>query len=92
MTAIETAANLENLNRITNTTDDAKYMPVFPRASSLLLNSGNVVSSDRLKKRTNLNPEEEVNIFHSLKIGLVCRFINETSLNFETPSMKCVTD
>ena len=60
MTAIETAANLENLNRITNTIDDSKYMPVFPKASRLLLNSGNVVSSDRLKKRTNLNPEEEV--------------------------------
>ena len=65
MTAIETAANLDNLNRTTNngtTLDGTKYMPVFPKASRLLLNSGNVVSSDRLKKRTNLNPEEEVNL------------------------------
>ena len=60
MTAIETS-NLENLNKSNNTTiDDSKYLPIFPKATKLLLNSGNVVSSDRLKKRTNLNPEEEV--------------------------------
>lgn len=60
MTAIETN-NLENLNKSNNTTiDDSKYLPIFPKATKLLLNSGNVVSSDRLKKRTNLNPEEEV--------------------------------
>lgn len=35
--------------------------PVLAKATSLLFNSGNVVSSDRLKKKTNLNPQEEVN-------------------------------
>ena len=34
--------------------------PVLAKATSLLLNSGNVVSSDRLKKKTNLNPQDEV--------------------------------
>ncbi len=43
--------------------DEAKLEPVFPRASHLLFNSGNVVSSDRLKKRSNLNSQEEVSYF-----------------------------
>lgn len=66
MTAIETN-NLENLtNKLNGSSsmpvdDSSKYLPIFPKATRLLLNSGNVVSSDRLKKRTNLNPEEEVN-------------------------------
>ncbi len=50
--------NTENLKVANNATE--QQLPVFPKASRLLLNSGNVVSSDRLKKRTNLNPEEEV--------------------------------
>jgi len=54
--------NTENLKVANNATDQQQQqqLPVFPKASRLLLNSGNVVSSDRLKKRTNLNPEEEV--------------------------------
>lgn len=68
MTAVETN-NLENLAHKLNGSqsismvEDAKYLPIFPKATRLLFNSGNVVSSDRLKKRTNLNPEEEVNHF-----------------------------
>jgi hypothetical protein len=64
MNAIE-INNTENLKVSNNATDQQQQqqqqqLPVFPKASRLLLNSGNVVSSDRLKKRTNLNPEEEV--------------------------------
>lgn len=65
MTAVETN-NLENLAHKLNGSqsismvEDAKYLPIFPKATRLLFNSGNVVSSDRLKKRTNLNPEEEL--------------------------------
>lgn len=88
MTAIETAANLENLNRITNTTDDAKYMPVFPRASSLLLNSGNVVSSDRLKKRTNLNPEEELLEVVNNTLSCWLNNVNRTGLD-QSKSIEC---
>ncbi len=40
--------------------DENKLQPIFPKASHLIFNSGNVVSSDRLKKRTNLNSQEEV--------------------------------
>ena len=46
--------------------DDAKLEPVFPKASHLLFNSGNVVSSDRLKKRSNLNSQEEVSNFFQM--------------------------
>ena len=42
-------------------TDNSKSLPVFPKANNLLFNSGNVVSSNRLKKKTNQSPEEEVN-------------------------------
>lgn len=34
--------------------------PVLAKATSLLFNSGNVVASDRLKKKTNLNPQDEL--------------------------------
>lgn len=40
--------------------DPNRMEPLMPKATSLLFNSGNVVSSDRLKKRTNINPQEEV--------------------------------
>lgn len=46
-------------------TDNSKSLPVFPKANSLLFNSGNVVSSNRLKKKTNQSPEEEVSC-HSI--------------------------
>lgn len=42
--------------------------PVWPKATSLILNSGNVVSSDRLKKKTNLNPQDEVGLTKNIKI------------------------
>jgi hypothetical protein len=38
--------------------------PIIPKATHFFMNSGNVVSSDRIKKRTNLNPQEEVFFFH----------------------------
>ena len=60
MNAIE-INNTENL-KVATDQQQQQQLPVFPKASRLLLNSGNVVSSDRLKKRTNLNPEEEVRI------------------------------
>lgn len=40
--------------------ENSKSLPVFPKANSLLFNSGNVVSSNRLKKKTNQPPEEEL--------------------------------
>ncbi|CAF0754089.1 unnamed protein product [Brachionus calyciflorus] len=40
--------------------DLKKIDPILPKATSLLINSGNVVSGDRLKKRTNINPQDEL--------------------------------
>ena len=37
-----------------------QLVPIFPKASSILLNSGNIVVSGRLKKRTTQNPQDEV--------------------------------
>ena len=51
---------IENLSG-DNQSEDLRLIPVLPKATSLLFNSGNVVSSDRLKKRANLNPQEELN-------------------------------
>ncbi|RMZ94699.1 glutamate--cysteine ligase regulatory subunit-like, partial [Brachionus plicatilis] len=34
--------------------------PVIPKATSLLINSGNIVSADRLKKRSNTSPQDEL--------------------------------
>ena len=36
--------------------------PVIPKATSLLINTGNILSADRLKKRTNSNPQDEVSV------------------------------
>ena len=55
---------LGNLNTSLNgseANEDFRQEPSFPRATSILFNSGNVVQSDRLKKRTNLNPQDELN-------------------------------
>ncbi len=41
-------------------TENYKYLPVFPKASNMIFNSGNIVSSNRLKKKNNLSSEEEV--------------------------------
>lgn len=64
MTAIDTtySPRLDSLNDLNEKIDESKSIPLFPKATSLLFNSGNVVSSDRLKKRTNLNPQEEVSL------------------------------
>jgi len=42
-----------------------EYKPILSKATHFFMNSGNVVSSDRIKKRTNLNPQEEVIIFNT---------------------------
>ena len=70
MTAVATNS-FKNLPTNINM-DNSKYLPVFPKANSLLLNSGNVVSSNRLKKKTNQSPEEEVGyIFNFIMIILI---------------------
>ena len=46
--------------RSANTIEGLKYLPLFPKANSILFNSGNIVSSNRLKKKTNLSSDEEV--------------------------------
>ncbi len=43
------------------TTENIKYLPVFPKASNLIFNSGNIVSSNRLKKKSNISSDDEVN-------------------------------
>jgi hypothetical protein len=67
MTTLEYTPRLESLandaqlsERALNGADDIRIEPSFPKATTILFNSGNVVQSDRLKKRTNLNPQEEV--------------------------------
>lgn len=51
MTALEN--NQENV-------DNCELLPVFPKAGYLIFNSGNVVSSNRLKKKSNLASDDEV--------------------------------
>ena len=38
----------------------AESMPVFPKAATILLRTGNIVNWDRLKRKLNQNPTEEV--------------------------------
>jgi hypothetical protein len=49
------------MNQSETTETFKKTMPVIPKATHFFINSGNIVSSDRIKKRTNLNPQDEVN-------------------------------
>ena len=42
------------------TIEGAQTLPLFAKANSLLFNSGNIVSTERLKRRTNSNPQDEV--------------------------------
>lgn len=61
MTAVATS-DFENIATIEN----SRYMPVFPKANSFLFNSGNVVSSNRLKRKSNQNSEDELReVFNS---------------------------
>ena len=61
MTAVENFVSFKNENLSgKNQFDELKHSPIFPKATVLLFNSGNVASSDRLRKRTNLSPEDEV--------------------------------
>lgn len=64
-TAVEYSTNLltdkmTNLEQHEQPASNAE--PAFPKATTLLFNTGNVVQSDRLRKRTNLNPQDEVYI------------------------------
>lgn len=62
MATIETTPRLDTTTKHNeNLSDDKiKSEPFMPKATLLLLNSGNIVSSERIKKRTNLSPEDEV--------------------------------
>jgi hypothetical protein len=71
MTTFEYTAKIENLNGSKMNendingdgilrSEDFRSEPAFPKATSILFNSGNVVQSDRLKRRANINPQEEV--------------------------------
>ncbi len=41
--------------------DDSNLYPIFSKATSLLLNTGNIVSSKRIKKKTNnLQANDEI--------------------------------
>lgn len=62
MTAVATT-NIENLS---TSIENSRYLPLFPKANELFFNSGNVVSSNRLKKKTNQSSEDELNeVFNS---------------------------
>lgn len=57
MTALEN--NQENV-------ENFELLPVFPKAGYLIFNSGNVVSSNRLKKKSNLASDDElIEVFNS---------------------------
>lgn len=55
--AVETEKNYEN---IVKATDNSKYLPLFPKANAFLFNSGNIVSSNRPRKKTNQSSNDEV--------------------------------
>ena len=46
---------------MTGLEENTTYLPVFPKAHDLIFNSGNIVSSNRLKKKTNQGSDDEVN-------------------------------
>ncbi len=90
MTTVELTPRLEALRSElpADSEQAARAEPSFPRATSLLFNSGNVVQSDRLKKRTNLNPQEELN---EVLNNTLFSWLNseERALNQEQKSVKC---
>jgi len=49
-----------NIDVLNNNVEKSKYLPLFPKANHLIFNSGNVVSSNRLKKKANLSSEDEL--------------------------------
>lgn len=64
MTTVDRAPpSLVNQTAKSNNLELEIMEPVLAKATSLLFNSGNVVASDRLKKKTNLNPQDEVSHF-----------------------------
>ena len=82
MTTVEYTPTLDNhLNSGSESSadviapEDFRAVPSFPKATSILFNSGNVVQSDRLKKRTNLNPQEEVIKIFSLLLRCWLNFL-----------------
>lgn len=73
MTTVDRAPpSLVNQTAKSNNLELEIMEPVLAKATSLLFNSGNVVASDRLKKKTNLNPQDEVShyIQYHLPINL----------------------
>ena len=66
MTAIENFSHGNGLLASNGTSQEmpsaveAHTLPLFAKANSLLFNSGNIVSTERLKRRTNSNPQDEV--------------------------------
>ena len=69
MTTFDNFANGNGLvDHMTNGTNhditahigEGQVLPLFSKANSLLFNSGNIVSTERLKRRTNSNPQDEV--------------------------------
>ena len=64
MTSIENYKNGGVLNSHSNNKlnvdDEMHQVPLFPKANSILFNTGNIVSAERLKRRSASNPEEEI--------------------------------
>lgn len=55
--AVEKEKNYENTIK---STENSKYLPVFPKANAFIFNSGNIVSSNRPRKKTNQNSNDEL--------------------------------
>ena len=59
----------------TTTTITCEPVSVFPKATTLYLDTGNVVNWDKLKRKTNLTPADELKICVGESI---CRWLTET--------------
>lgn len=90
MTAFEPTPRTHDVKHTNDTlmADDQKSEPYLPKATSLLFNSGNVVSSDRLKKRTNLNPQDELNEVLNNALSCWASTPNASQVR-ENKSVKC---
>lgn len=87
MTTVERTIRLDLNNHVANGTSVME--PVLAKATSLLLNSGNVVSSDRLKKKTNLNPQDELNDVLNNTLASWVNSITDQSQIQESKSVIC---
>jgi len=82
---VETEKNYENTIK---TTENSTYLPIFPKANSFLFNSGNIVSSNRPRKKTNQNSNDElIEVFNNTFESWL-RNVDLTKIQ-ETKAIKC---